>query len=174
MSRKKVTFLFPFLSLLLFLVLSFLRCSSTDVARNPMVPGVGESEELVMSSAQAPDNFQDRLLLTLPGELLDRSDIRMFPSRLDARDAHLLFVDIPDPKVYLFDFGPEGKKFKRPLRITVSLDKADLGNSRARKIKVYYLTDQGKIQPVPSQWNRRDNTLSFWVKHFSRYALSRE
>lgn len=174
MTRNKVSFLFPFLSLLLFLVLSFLRCADSDVARDPMMPVLEQSEEVLPEIPGAPIGLpEDNLVRTTPEEFLSSSDVRIVPSRLDRMNSQKLWFKIPDAKVYLFDFGPEGQKFKRPCRIEVDLSKADLSQAELRKIKVYYLGDK-RLEDVPSMLNKRTGKMVFWVKHFSRYALSRE
>lgn len=174
MARNKVSFLFPFLSLLLFLVLSFLRCADSDVARDPMMPVIEQSEEILSEAPGTPIGLQEaNLLKTTPEEFLSDSDVRIVPSRLDRMYSQGLWFKIPNSKVYLFDFGPEGQKFKRPCRIEIDLSKADLSQAEKRKIKVYYLGNK-KLENVPSMLNKKTGKMVFWVKHFSRYALSRE
>lgn len=171
MSRNKISILFPFLSLLLFLALSFLRCADAD--RNPMRPGGGEGEQLELTASDGLAFDGDMILKTRSDETLDRSDVKIITRNKDDGEGDELWVMIPDPSVFLFDFGPEGKKFKRPVKIQVSLSKADLSDLYSGKIKVWYLSgDRPKI--VPSKVDRKNEKLYFWVKHFSRYALSRE
>jgi len=174
MARNKVSFLFPILSLLLFLVLSFLRCADSDVARNPMIPVSDTTEEITVGAPGMPMTLQDEdLLKTRPEEFLTSKDVSIVPSRLDRMGLGELYTKIPNPKEYLFDLGPEGQKFKRPCRIEVVLSKADLTEAEYRKIRVFYL-DGDMPERIPSMVNKKSGKLVFWVKHFSRYALSRE
>jgi hypothetical protein len=174
MSRNKVSFLFPLLSLLLFLVLSFLRCTSTDVARNPMMPSGGDSEELVFSSTESPVWFDDDLILkTKPQKLLHSGDVNINNEGTNNEGGEDLWVNIADPKLFVFDFGPEGTTFKKPVKIIVSLDKADFRDTLHKKLKVWYLSGD-RPKRIPSVTDFKDGTLTFRVKHFSRYALTRE
>jgi hypothetical protein len=144
------------------------------VARDPVMPVIEQSEEILSEVPGSPIGWpEDNLLKTTPEEFLSSSDVRIIPSRLDRIYSQKLWFKIPDSKVYLFDFGPEGQKFKRPCRIEIDLSKADLSQTEQRKIKVYYLSDK-KRDNVPSVLNKKTGRLVFWVKHFSRYALSRE
>lgn len=172
MNRNRMSVYLPVLSLLLFLVLSFLRCSGTG--NNPVAPAAGEEEgQLTETATDGEFSLTDMVLVrTKPGERLDRSDVQILYRRWNT-SAQNLWVDIPDPGVFLFDFGPHGKKFRIPLRIDISLDKADIESFQKREIKVWYLNERGS-ERVPCMVNAREGTVSFWVKHFSRYALSRE
>ncbi len=172
MNRNKMSVYLPVLSLLLFLVLSFLRCSSVE--NNPIAPGAESgSRELI---ATAPGGGfaldEDDLIRTNPGEWLDESDVTI-NDRFRNRSEGDLWVEIPDPGVFVFDFGPHGEKFRIPLRIDISIRKADIEEFQKRKIGVWYV-DGKQPQPVPYMVNPRKGVVSFWVKHFSRYALSRE
>jgi len=175
MARNKVSFLFPFLSLLLFLVLSFLRCADSDVARNPMLPETGETAEINVQAPGIPSSLQDsHLLKTRPNELLTEKDVSIVASRLDRRTLKEdLTIKILNPKVYIFDFGPDGQTFRRPCRIEISLEKANISRAELRKLRVYYLRDNSHVD-VPHMYHKKSGKMVFWVKHFSRYALSRE
>lgn len=171
MRRNRVSCYLPLLSLLAFLVLTLIHCSS--VKDNPMAPAAGD-ESMSAGAPKAPGTFdEDDALKALPGETLNRGDVRIEARGWDSDGGQRLWVEIPDPTEYVFDFGPDGVKFSRPVRIEISLKKADLAGLPSREIQVYYLSE-GTPVPVSSETDLRRNVLTFWVKHFSRYALSRE
>lgn len=171
MKTNRMSCYLPLLSLLAFLVLTLLHCSGAG--NNPVAPVAGD-EVTSPAAPGAPVTFdEESVLRTLPGEILNRGDVRIQARQWDRDGGQRLWVRIPDPTLYLFDFGPDGVKFSSPVRIEISLRKADLSDLASREINVYYLSDGTPIE-VPSEIDYRQNVLRFWVTHFSRYALSRE
>ena len=170
MLSKKMTFLFPFFSLLLFLMLTFLRCS--DGSKDPTAPGGDKSEGLIVTSSQDHENPGESLpLSTRPGEFLTVGDVMIHELNWKSEGDAEIRVEIPDSTSYVFDFLPDGKRFSRPIRIDVSLEKADLSDFYRREISVWCLS--GEIpRLVPSVTDFSRNTVSFQIEQLARYALA--
>jgi hypothetical protein len=161
----------PLLSLLVFLALTLFRCSG--VVENPSAPS-HPGQDIVTEDAEPPAPFdEDGILETLRGETLDQSDVWIGSGGSDARVHHRLWVKIPFPAKYVFDFGPRGMKFTRAVEIEISLTKADLADMVSREIHVYYLKENGPLQ-VRSETDYGRMIVTFRVDHFSRYVLMRE
>ena len=150
MRRNRVSCYLPLLSLLAFLVLTLVHCSS--VRDNPMALQA-EDESMSAGAPGAPAGIfdEDDVLRTLPGETLNRGDVRIEARGWDSDGGQRLWVEIPDPTEYVFDFGPHGVKFSRPVRIEISLKKADPAGLPSREIRlragVYVTAGDAHLDP---------------------------
>lgn len=81
-------------------------------------------------------------------------------------------VDIPDPSLYVYDFGPDGLQFQKAATITISYEYADLTNVDQSKIRLAWWDENAQ------QWIDQPCTVDPIAKkvvgpinHFSAYGL---
>jgi len=81
-------------------------------------------------------------------------------------------IDIPDPNLFVYDFGPDGLQFQKPATITISYDYADLTNIDQSKIRLAWWDENAQ------QWIDQPCTIDPIAKkvigpinHFSAYGL---
>lgn len=76
------------------------------------------------------------------------------------------------PRVY--DFGPEGTKFKVPAELKVSFSDAGLGNNDPGDYRCYHFNEEGGAWEVqPTTVDRQAGMFVAKLSHFSRYAFAR-
>ncbi|MFQ6032118.1 MAG: hypothetical protein ACE5K2_04275 [Candidatus Zixiibacteriota bacterium] len=125
-----------------------------------------------MTSSEDPNNPVEVLpLSTRPGEFLTVGDVIIHELNWKSEGDAEIRVEIQDSTSYVFDFLPDGKRLIRPVRIDVSLEKADLSDTYRREISVWCLSGE-RPRLVPSATDFRRNTVSFQIEQLARYALS--
>lgn len=81
-------------------------------------------------------------------------------------------VDIPDPGLFVYDFGPDGLQFQKPATITISYEYADLTNIDQSKIRLAWW-DENAQQWIdqPCILDPVTRKVVGQINHFSAYGL---
>lgn len=81
-------------------------------------------------------------------------------------------VEMPDPELYLYDFGPDGLQFNVPATITISYDNADLSGRNESNIRLAWWDENSqKWVDMPCTVDYSANTVTGTIEHFSSYGL---
>jgi hypothetical protein len=103
--------------------------------------------------------------------VLARHSVAIPPGALE--DSTIISISVPDPLYVMADFGPDAVEFKKPVQISMSYRDLNLGSVKEENLTIcwfdpssgMWVDEQGKLDTV-------EKTVTIWVDHFSRYALS--
>ena len=72
----------------------------------------------------------------------------------------------------IYEFGPAGTQFNKPVKITLKYDPAKLGGVSEDGLKVYYLDETANAWvAIGGVVDKVNHTLTVEVNHFSKYAV---
>jgi hypothetical protein len=72
----------------------------------------------------------------------------------------------------IYEFGPAGTQFKKPVKITLKYDPAKLGDVSEDNLKVYLFNETTKTwEALGGVVDKVNHTLTVEVNHFSKYAV---
>ena len=92
------------------------------------------------------------------------------PSGALAKNYHITMEQVKD-SVNSVRFGPEGLKFSKPARLTMSYDNCILKNNKPRRI--VYVNEALKVLETPvSRDDQKREEVTADIDHFSRYAVA--
>lgn len=82
-------------------------------------------------------------------------------------------ISKPWPEVVAVDLGPEGLVFKKPVEFKVSYKRLDLGDVNEKDLTIYFVDYETNTWiDTNAKVDAKKKTVTAWIDHFSRYALS--
>lgn len=81
-------------------------------------------------------------------------------------------VEMPNPVLYIYDFGPDGLQFNIPATITISYDYADLSTVDESQIRLAWWDEANATWvAMPCTVDESSKTITGQIEHFSSYGL---
>ena len=77
------------------------------------------------------------------------------------------------PGIVAVDFGPEGLQFNDAVELKISYKSLDLGDIKPKDLTIYFVDYASNTWiDTNSKVDTKKKTVTAWIDHFSRYALS--
>jgi hypothetical protein len=131
--------------------------NSEEISTDPLSDLLDSAVRLILKLLGGTISLVD-MTLDIPANSLDRNTT--------------ITVDMPDPDLYIYDFGPDGTQFSIPATITISYDYADLSNIDESKIRLGWWDEaNGTWVTMPCAVDQSSNTVVGQIDHFSSYGL---
>ena len=103
---------------------------------------------------------------------LNKTYFLKIPKKALSNDTKISISE-PWPGVMAVDFGPEGLAFNKPVEFKVSYKGLDLGDMNEEDLTIYFVDyDTNTWIDTNAKVNTKKKTVTAWIDHFSRYALS--
>lgn len=172
----------------LFIVSLILSCQSDQTLKSP------EPEQLSVMDTPPPGvkflgwkkgtikllaKLKDQALITVEnggviGGEVTLNNSAAFPQGAVKKDKVFKIEVKDDLNFAAVDFKPS-YEFKKPVTVTLSYANLDLEDNDPEDLVIYWISEKDsdwQILDEDLQWNSEEETVTFKIKHFSRYAWS--
>jgi hypothetical protein len=129
-------------------------------------PGIGSEGGKVTGAA-------GKAMVDIPAGALDK--------KIDITIKQVALAQVTAPPATLklagdiYEFGPAGTKFKKPVTIILQYDPAKLAGTKEETLVIYYLDETAKVWvSLNGTVDKTKHTVTVKVDHFSKYAVMAE